>query len=132
MNTEDIQASLDKLVAAMLAKAMKTPEAYVMMKANQQTSLSVDWKSQREAKIGADHAYEFFRGDDLPTMFDKADAWVAARPDPEQARMQEFTEALAGVIELGHANGIDVQFVNPLTEAMKRLSENALTHQVSA
>jgi hypothetical protein len=46
--------------------------------------------------------------------------------------MKEFMTALSDVIELGRQNGIEVDFVNPLVDTMRRLSENILTDQREA
>jgi len=53
-------------------------------------------------------------------------------PTPEEAEHQEFLKLLARVVEKGRDVGIDDLVINPLVEAMKKLSENAITHDKSA
>jgi len=59
----------------------------------------------------------------------KARKFIAELPTAEETKFREFMGALGNVIDLGRKNGIEVDFINPLTETMKRLSENALTDQ---
>lgn len=129
MNVTEIQKRLDKLVSAMGAKGMSQPSANVIIKSHQQPALSLDWKSQSEAKLGSDGAYEYFRGDSLRDLFDRADQWVAERPSPEEAKLREFMSAVGKAADMGRELGIEADFVNPLTVLMKTLSENALTYQ---
>ena len=74
---------------------------------------------------------EYFRKGTLAEQFDAADAFVAAMPTAEETKLQDFMSALGNVIDLGRTNGIDVAYVNPLTETMKKLSENILTHHAA-
>jgi hypothetical protein len=68
-------------------------------------------------------------GDTLEAKTDAADVFIAAMPTPEENRRNEFMAQLAKVIDLGRENGIDIEYLNPLSATMKRLSENALTDQ---
>lgn len=51
--------------------------------------------------------------------------------DKSQRTLRAFMEKLGDVIDLGKSEGIEVSFVNPLVETMKRLSENIITHQAA-
>ncbi len=133
MDIADIQARIDSMPAALNAKGKREPSVYVSLNANSSTSLMLTWKrvaGDPPPRYGnGEHISHHIVGVDISTLIDKADAIIASLPSIEEARMTEFTNLLAQTIEMGNAHGIDVQFVNPLTEAMKRLSENALTHQ---
>lgn len=66
------------------------------------------------------------------TALGAIDNWIEAideRPDPAEMKRQEFMNDLAALIEKGNEAGVDIDFINPLSETMKRLSENALTYQ---
>lgn len=127
MDTTEIQKRIDALVPLMLAKGLKRPIAEFELNSNQTPVLWTKW-----VKINPDYdgqqEYHAHYADNIDAMFAAAQAKIADLPSPDERRQSEFMTALASVIELGRANGIDVQFVNPLTEAMKRLSENAITH----
>jgi len=68
-------------------------------------------------------------GDTPADILDAADAWAASLPTRDEAERAAFMDKLAGVIEHGKRIGIEDGFVNPLLDLMKKLSENALTHQ---
>lgn len=132
MNIAEVQKRLDALAVAMMAKGMHQPSAHVFLKSQSETSVSLNWKSEREARYGTDSAYEHFSGKSLSAMMDKADKWVAARPEPAEAKLREFMAAVAKAVDLGRENGIEADFVNPLSVLMRTLSENALTYQRTA
>lgn len=50
----------------------------------------------------------------------------------ERIERQAYLERLAEAVEYGRRVGIDEVLVNPLVEAIKRLSENIITHQPEA
>ncbi len=129
MDTTEIQRRLDVMVSAMLGKGKREPDATLFVNANAEPSVMLKWKRTAADPVtiyGSSDVTNFLTGE-VGAILDNADNLISALPTPEQARMDEFVAQLAATIELGKANGIDVQFVNPLTEAMKRLSENAIT-----
>lgn len=132
MNVTEMQAKADALSSSMLAKGLRGPAASVTIKSHEQPSVYLQWRSKREAVFGGDSAFEFLRGDTIEEAFAKAEAWIAARPDPEQAKLNEFLSAVGAAADLGRELGIDAEFVNPLLATMKSLSENALTYQGAA
>lgn len=129
MTIDEIQKRVDALIAAMLAKGLRAPEAAAYLRGNEQPSVSLVWRDARSGTSLSDRQYEFLRADTLPEALDKADAFVAELPDAEERRMHEFMGALGKVIDLGRETGIDAEFVNPLEVQMKKLSENVITDQ---
>ncbi len=129
MDVNEIQRRLDVMIPAMLGKGKREPDATVFINANAEPSVMLKWKRTAADPVtlyGSSDVTNFLTGA-LPEILHNADQLIANLPTPEEARMAEFTAQLAATIELGKSNGIDVQFVNPLVEAMKRLSENAIT-----
>ena len=125
----DAQKRLDPMPAAMSAKGLRKPVARLTLEANAELHGTLEW----ECKKGPFRsAYEFVKGKTAPEIMAKMEAFIAKLPPPEEARMKEFMTALSDVIELGRENGIAVEFINPLTEAMQRLSSNILTDQRAA
>ena len=117
--------------AAMTAKGKVKPTVTFIMGGNEEAHMGLQWDRgacDLPDRLGS-KVYTIVKGVGVQEKIDNADAIIAGLPSIEEARMAEFTNLLAQTIEMGKAHGIDVQFVNPLTEAMKRLSENALTHQ---
>jgi len=62
----------------------------------------------------------------MATAFDEAHEWVKQIPTVEERAHQAFTKALGRVIDQGRDIGIEVDFLNPLTQMMERLATNAL------
>ena len=126
MDEGEIQDRTDKLSAAMVRKGLAQSKASADFNSNAQPCVSMHWKDAREA-YGT--AYSFNRADTLTEAFEKAEGVVAAMPDAAERKLHEFMGALGKVIDLGRDNGIEVEFLNPLVELSKKLSENALTHR---
>ncbi|MBD9542974.1 hypothetical protein IB276_26365 [Ensifer sp. ENS04] len=126
MDTKEIQKRIDVMPAAMSAKGKNLPEVTFRIEANSASSMSL-----RHAKAGSRWADEFHQisGKTPSELLAKAEAWIAALPTAEETRMKEFMTALSDVIELGRKSGVEVEFVNPLVETMKRLSSNIITDQ---
>lgn len=123
----EIQTRLDALAVAMVAKALPAPTAEFTLRSQAGSKGYISW-TRKGTSMGK---YEFFHGDAHKVLAD-AEAYVAALPSPEKARMQAFLEALGEAIVAGKLAGVDAEFVNPLTVMMKQLSKNALTHQPAA
>lgn len=127
MRSDEIQQKMNDLSSAMLAKGLRNPDPQVMIGAHVAPVVYMHWGGWGEP----DERTEFIRDPDIEQAITDAFALIASLPSPEEAKRQQFMASLAKVIDLGRENGIEVDFLNPLTETMKRLSENALTYQPS-
>lgn len=128
MDHTEIQKRIDAIVTAMVVKALRQPAASFDIRSHQNSNVYLRWEEKR----GPMEGFHFLREATPEATLDAADAFVAALPDPEKARKQEFMQALSDVVELGRQNSIEVDYLNPLVETMKRLSKNALTDQREA
>lgn len=129
MDTADIQKRLDAMAPVAASKGLREPEATFMQRSQNTFTGMVQW---REAKDGFNTQWSHHDAETVEEVLDSMDVWIAALPSREEANLRNFMDALGNVIDMGRANGIDVAFVNPLTETMKKLSENALTYQPQA
>ena len=131
MDHLQIKLECEKLVKAFTAKGWKNPSAFLKVRANEELllGLSAEHPVSEDYKDSCDI---YIRGTDPATLFRQAYVDILALPDEKTAAEDEFRRALARTIEIGKRNGIDVDFVNPLIEQMKRLSENILTHNGEA
>lgn len=124
MTLEEIQTRIDALGARMVAKGLRSPEPEYHMRANMDGNVHISW-----VKTGVsndwDRHYKIF------DTLDEADAFVEEMPDRKQRETADFMAKLGDVIDLGRKIDIDVSYVNPLIETMKRLSENVITHQAA-
>lgn len=129
MDTNDIQTRVNSIAALMLAKGLPQPVSSITIKSDEQITVGGEWKDSSQT-YGT--AYNYFRGDTADEAAALFVDFIEAMPEPEQRKLNEFMGALGKVIDLGRERGIEVGFVNPLVETMKKLSENALTYQKSA
>lgn len=125
MDAHEIQSRMDDLSRAMLAKGLRNPEPTVMIKAHVAPCVYMHWDDEAFTYGKS----EIIRDTDIGQAITDAFALIEGLPSPEETKRQQFMASLAKVIDLGRENGIEVDFLNPLTETMKRLSENALTYQ---
>lgn len=129
MTIEDAQNRVNAMPAAMNAKGLRNPAARFSIVANEELQAYLSW-DDKKTSFGT--KYEWVKGKTPADILNKMDAFIAKLPSPEETRMKEFMGALSDVIELGRQNGIEVDFVNPLVDTMRRLSENILTDQREA
>jgi len=129
MNTIEIQQIINTMPARMSAKGLREPAVEFSLRANVSLQVMLKWK-----KGGGvyDHHYEWLCADSPREALDKAEAFIAALPSAEETKRNNFLTALGKVIDLGRETGIEVEFVNPLVETMKRISENAITYRQEA
>lgn len=124
MDIEVIQGRIDDLSRDMLAKGLRNPRPLLMIENHVAPCIFLQWGIH-----GEDQRTELLRDPDVYQLLTDAFALIESLPSAEEAKRQQFMSSLAKVIDLGRENGIEVDFLNPLTETMKRLSENALTYQ---
>ena len=60
-------------------------------------------------------------------MFTKVETYIANLPSITDARRDAFIAAVGKLIDQGRDIGIEVDFLNPLTDMMTKLSSNILT-----
>ncbi len=128
MTIQEMQVVCNELQAALAAKGKSRTNAEFHIEANAEFCLLLKWTKPKELH-GFDTEYKFIRGDNIGGLIKEARQFVAALPTAEETKFRELMGALGNVIDLGRKNGIEVDFINPLAETMKRLSENALTDQ---
>ena len=131
MGTDDIQKRIDAISQTMSGRtkvcavsfelgAHIEPRVYI----RHNPQFSSNWNEEQGMffKVGRD-------GESIEAVLNVAQAWASSLPSKEEADLAAFRDKLADTIEHGTRIGVDIEVVNPLMEAMKRLSENAITHQ---
>lgn len=128
---DEIYAGINPLPAMLSAKGKVNPSVQLHVEANAHITVQMKWQ-----KFGSDREwdcdYEFFHGDDFASALAKAIEFVTGLPSAEQAKLHHFMGKLGRLIDAGKSEGIAVEFMNPLIDTMKRLSENALTYRANA
>jgi hypothetical protein len=129
MTEQEIQKAIDAIPAMMNAKGLRQPEVVVRFNANEGITASARWD---DGKGGYQPSgSEYFAASNASKTIQEILAWVHDLPSAEETKRNQFLSALGGVIDLGKQLGIDVDYVNPLRDTMKRLSENVITDQRS-
>jgi len=122
---EEVQREVDRIAGLMLAKGLIKPFCGFDLRSNATPNMFARWDVIGKSTYDVS-TYEWFRGKTVAEMIAAADVWVDALPTPQERAHSDFTKLVATALEFGKANGFDDVLVNPLAEAMKRLSENAL------
>lgn len=133
MKTEDVQTRLDAVAKAMSGRT-KTESVCLWLDANVTPRIYVrhNPKFTKEYRDEVSVSFQFGRdGSTVEAILDAADAWASSLPTRDEAERAAFMDKLGDIIEHGKRIGIEDGFVNPLLDMMKKLSENAITHQVS-
>ena len=130
MDIKIAQKRVNDIAASMVAKGMRTPEAHLTVRSEAEPQVYIKWKNGLTRGY-SDYSYEFFSGE-VGEVLTKAQTFVAAQPDAEQAKLHDFMAALGSVIDIGRQHGIEADYLNPLVASMKRLSENVISDQRAA
>lgn len=125
MHVTEIQTAVDEILADMLARGLRQPKCEATIEARNTPSIYVRWEV--DGLVGG--KYEFLRGETIEEAIDEGRKFIASIPPKAERDHAEFARMLADAIDKGRDIGIEVDFLNPLTETMKRLSENILTYQ---
>lgn len=108
----------------MSAKGFVTPNAQYWIRAQETNFIYLTWKTGDGWNTSQSKS---FHHDNALTGIELAHNWLWAAPSIAEQQKSEFVNKMAELIDEGRKIGIDVEFINPLTEAMRKLSENALT-----
>lgn len=123
---DDIYAAINPIPAQLSAKGKVKPSVEFRIEANAALSFMLSWR-----KFGSDRdwerEYEYFTGANFNEALVKVTEFVNDLPSAERSRLNHFMAQLGDLIDAGKSEGIDVDFLNPLIDTMKRLSKNVLT-----
>jgi len=113
--------------------------AYVKCYYSPAVSTKINWIGyeltlaiEYSAAAGAGCKTQFFHGaaeEDFAPLFARAHEFVDGLVSVEETKKNDFIAAVGRLIEQGREVGIDVDFLNPLTDMMKNLSTNIITKQ---
>jgi hypothetical protein len=125
---QDIYAAINPLPAMLSAKGKIKPEVVLHIEANAGFNLFMSW-DKRHASYSYEREYKSNLGDNFQQVLGKAIEFINEMPSAEQAKLHDFMGKLGKLIDAGKADGIEVDYLNPLLDSMKRLSENIITYQ---
>lgn len=127
MTPAQIAAECVRLEAAAAAKGYYMPKVTVRLNWIGY-ELSADLETRTDAHAPSKTAWIHAKYEDgFEGLLAKIEAAVNALVSIEDAKRNEFIAAVGRLIGQGKEIGIDVDFLNPLTEMMTKLSTNIIT-----
>lgn len=131
MTIEEIRNQVTLLNHELLEKEWKTPNCLVQIEEHEYWIRLV--ADHPVSTSYSDHLSGFIKAETLEDLFSTAfpEAFKRIRllPSQEDAGKEAFLKSLAKTIDMGKELNIDTDFLNPLIEQMRELSENILTDQ---
>lgn len=123
MTYEEIQKAVNEISKMLTDRGVGHYSCFFEVKANESPCFYIGCHD----KIFGGLNSKFIRGESPQDVFEETKAFVMALPNKEDRNKQSFMAELASVIDKGKDLGIDVEFLNPLIEQMRSLSENIIT-----
>lgn len=120
--------------ALMTSRGFLRPEVafFVNFFAGRPFCLKVEMRVTEDYSSAISFFPEVQTEEEIPLLFQQAREWVAKQKSPRVIRQEQFLASLGRVIDEGNALGFDIEFMNPLVESMRRLSENVLEYKPAA
>ena len=125
MDIAQLQEALVAADAAYVEKTGKQPYFAADLKLGQ----TGQWKAQIWKSMDGDERVINGMGESPVAAIGNLMRKIAAMPDRKESELRDFQKDLGHLIDKGNTYGIKVDYLNPLTETMKRLSENIIEHQ---
>jgi len=125
----EIYDAINPMPAMLSGKGKREPKVTIEFEANAGLIVWLRWKKDYKPSYIGETINECFFGDTYGEAIAKATDHIEKLPSAEDAKLHGFMRDLGNLIDAGKEHGIKVDYLNPLTETMKRISENVLTHQ---
>lgn len=124
----EMQDRIAALDAALIDKNYTVPDCDLTVTASGDCMIWV--KSGYYGKEG--RIFEGVEGATLEAAFDAADRFVAKLEDMADHKKKEAVKTFGRAVDGLRDAGIEAKFVDPLSDTLKAMSENLLTHQPEA
>lgn len=128
---DEVYDAINPLPALLAEKGKVRPDAIVMINANAGLSIYMNWKKPYSGNDWETEG-EVFPGETFAAAHAKAVAFINNLPSAKDAKLHHFMGKLGKLIDASKDEGIDVDYLNPLLDTMKRLSENVITYKPAA
>lgn len=127
----EIYAAINPLPAMLSEKGKVKPEAIVHIEANARINLMMSWEKPYSTNSW-EREYKHCQCETFDEALREAVAFIGDLPSAEQAKLHHFMGKLGNLIDAGKDDGIALDYLNPLLDTMKRLSENVITYRPGA
>ena len=128
MTIEEIQTALAELVAAMVEKGVPAPKVDCTIKPHGENPCVYMSAKYKWTGFEGDNSM-FCYAETVPECIDKARAYIAALPSPEEAVTREYLTRVASAIDYATEHSIADEYVNPLRGVSCAMTENLLTKE---
>ena len=129
MTPSDIIETLNTIEKAMTDKGYYGPSAAVKINwCGYELTLNIEYRTE----AGEYAKNQFFHEnaeDGIGSLLARGFAFVDGLPSIQEAKRNDFIASIGRLIDQGRAIGIEVEFMNPLTEMMGKLSTNIIEHK---
>jgi hypothetical protein len=126
---EEVYAAVNPMPAMLSAKGKVKPRVTIEFEANARVIIWLRWNVDYKPRYCGEEELKPAYGDTADEAVAEALSIINNLPSVKEAKLHAFMADLGRVIDAGREQGIDVEYLNPLTETMKRLSENIITYQ---
>lgn len=123
MTYEEIQKAVNEISKMLTDRGIQHHLCDFTVGANKEA----DFYISSHEKIFEGSSSKLIKGESPQDILEKAKEFVMELPNKEDRNKQAFMAELASLIDKGKYLGIDVEFLNPLIEQMRSLSENIIT-----
>ena len=126
MTYEEIQTQLSLLIRGMSDKGCIRPTAVLHIKGNEEPQI---WLANASsgAQVGS-YQCHIVNADTPQGALDAAFLHISEMPEPEVAIAQEYARKLAQAVDYGRENGVDSDYVDPVSGMIQKISKNLLGH----
>lgn len=129
MTPSDIIKTLTEIEKSMTDKGYFNPSASLKFKwCGYDLTLQIEYRTQ----AGEYAKDEFLHGlaeDGMGSLLASGFAFADGLPSIQEAKRNDFIASIGRLIDQGRAIGIEVEFMNPLTEMMGKLSTNIIEYK---
>ncbi len=127
---KDIYKAINPLVTAMLYKGRVSPNVQAEFEANtKKVYIILKWRRMHNPAYSGEETYTVCHGDTVDAALAMAWEKIDALPSAKEENTRAFMADLGKLIDSGREIGLEVEYLNPLVESMKKLSENIITYQ---
>jgi len=129
MNAAEIHTALKAIEATISDKGYYDPRATLKVNwVGYDLTLVLEYKSSSRATVKTDFIHADIE-DGIDGIIAKAVKRVAEIASIEEQKKNDFIAAMGRLIDQGREIGMEVEYMNPLTEMMGKLSTNIITKE---
>lgn len=128
MNFQEIQARLTEMNDALIEKGYSRPDCDLSFDAS--SSITVWVRTSSEGSVAG--KTDWVERDGFEAVLDAADDLIEDYESVDDHKKKEAVKQFGRAVDGLRGAGFDAEFTDPLSDQLKALNENLLTHQLEA